>query len=864
MLAVRSANTEPIPGYRLLEPLGKGGFGEVWKCQAPGGMLKAVKFVEGNDELDQGESNAEQELRALENIKGLRHPFLLSIERVEIVEGNLVIVSELADRSLHDLLETHRAAGRPGIPRAEALAYLFEAAEVLDFLNHEHGLQHLDIKPRNLLLVGRHIKVGDFGLVASLSEVGTRSDALAGITPLYASPEIFDGHPSPYSDQYSLAVSYMELLTGETPYKARNSRQLMMMIATLEPDLSKLIEGDRAVVARAMSKAPAGRFSSCTEFVDALARVSPPTTSGVYRARTTALEVPVGSLGATKSNPRPSSGLFSRESRMVSAIRPAAPQGEQVLPGYHLQESLGRGPTGELWRARGPQGTPKFVRLMTPPGLNERGENPLDLLSRIDHPIAPRWEVVPAGSERVALVCDAGDSSLGNRFKEFRTAGHPGIPRVELMGTLGAIAQGLDELYHDTGLQHLCLTPKHLALQHGGALLLEFGLAELLWLPAGVQPATMNPRYSSGELHEGLISDACDQYSLALIYAELLVGVHPFRNLNARQLASSQLRGQPDLSLLPGVDRSIVAKALHADAQQRFRSCSEFLLALEAGVQQASHGTVAVPTSTAATRQGVSVMIPSLAQAAAQAAAPTSAGSQPWRSGIDEIVAGAAKGFEIQNVGLIHYRSQRGAGMEHRSWVRIAPGMARLKMSGFQEQWQAKLAGEAPSRWRFVLERGASLWERCRGKVPGLCVDVTMGTPQSSNGDLTPVLIAIAPVDCAPGKAAQLLAELGPALLTSLQAYLSIQSRREDQERFPLQEVISWQTPFGGMPVTAQTRDIGRKGMAIYSTQPIPLSAGTISLSRPASTATLQVPAVVRDCVPDGEGRYLVEIAFGG
>jgi hypothetical protein len=143
-------------------------------------------------------------------------------------------------------------------------------------------------------------------------------------------------------------------------------------------------------------------------------------------------------------------------------------------------------------------------------------------------------------------------------------------------------------------------------------------------------------------------------------------------------------------------------------------------------------------------------------------------------------------------------------------------------------------------------------------------VDVTMGTPQSSNGDLTPVLIAIAPVDCAPGKAAQLLAELGPALLTSLQAYLSIQSRREDQERFPLQEVISWQTPFGGMPVTAQTRDIGRKGMAIYSTQPIPLSAGTISLSRPASTATLQVPAVVRDCVPDGEGRYLVEIAFGG
>src|ERR1019366_4481613 len=80
-------HTEPIPGYRLLEPLGKGGFGEVWKCQAPGGMFKAIKFVQGNDELDQGDCNAKQELRAMENIKGLRHPFLLSIERVEIVEG---------------------------------------------------------------------------------------------------------------------------------------------------------------------------------------------------------------------------------------------------------------------------------------------------------------------------------------------------------------------------------------------------------------------------------------------------------------------------------------------------------------------------------------------------------------------------------------------------------------------------------------------------------------------------------------------------------------------------------------------------------------------------------------------------------
>src|SRR6266571_6176319 len=110
---LREPDAEPISGYRLVCPLGTGGFGEVWKCVAPGNIFKAIKFVYGNlNSLDGDAYRAEQEFKALEKIKEVRHPFILSTERIDIVEGDLAIVMELADRSLHDLLQDHQAAGR--------------------------------------------------------------------------------------------------------------------------------------------------------------------------------------------------------------------------------------------------------------------------------------------------------------------------------------------------------------------------------------------------------------------------------------------------------------------------------------------------------------------------------------------------------------------------------------------------------------------------------------------------------------------------------------------------------------------------------------------------------------------------------
>jgi serine/threonine protein kinase len=283
----KTAGAEPLPGYKLLSPLGRGGFGEVWKCEAPGGLHKAIKFVASESEDGRGDERFAQELSAFEQIKAIRHPFLLTLERVEQLGGELVMVMELADRQLQDRLNECRSCGLPGIPRDELLSYFADAAEALDVISAKFKLQHLDIKPANLFIVAGHVKVGDYGLVAQLEgpEAGNR-----GLTPRYVAPEVLQGAPSNASDQYSLALVYHELLTGEFPYSGRTPQQLMLQHVSAQPNLSALPPCDRPATARALAKQPGDRFPSCLAFVQALLAVGadtalPAAAMNIRRAR---------------------------------------------------------------------------------------------------------------------------------------------------------------------------------------------------------------------------------------------------------------------------------------------------------------------------------------------------------------------------------------------------------------------------------------------------------------------------------------------------------------------------------------------------------------------------------------------------
>src|SRR5262249_15932359 len=215
------SNAEPIPGYKLIERIGGGGFGEVWKAEAPGGLHKAIKFVYGDLQTagDDG-ARAEQELKAMSRVKTVRHPYILSLERYDIIDGQLIIVMELADRNLWERFKECKNDGLPGIPREELLRYMEETAEALDLMNIKYQLHNMDIKPHNIFLTHNHIKVADFGLVKDLE--GMVASVTGAVTPVYAAPETFDGYISRFCDQYSLAIVYQELLTGHRPFNGSN------------------------------------------------------------------------------------------------------------------------------------------------------------------------------------------------------------------------------------------------------------------------------------------------------------------------------------------------------------------------------------------------------------------------------------------------------------------------------------------------------------------------------------------------------------------------------------------------------------------------------------------------------------------
>ncbi|QDU61979.1 Serine/threonine-protein kinase PknI [Planctomycetes bacterium Pan216] len=249
-------------GYTLTECLGNGGFGQVWKAEAHDGSEPvAIKFVSGA-------SNAERDILDRIESQNIRHRHLLEIHSATSIEGWLMIVMTLCDTTLKDMLDESLEVDQAGLDSRTLLTYTTQAAEAIDYLV-ESGLTHRDVKSANIFLKNGEVMVGDLGLMKLLPDASNWHSRHSLIP--YGAPESYSGQVTDTSDQYSLALTYVELRCGKLPFEGKHVNEIIDLKLKGELSLDALDPGEEVVVRKALSPDPKARFGSCREFADQLA-----------------------------------------------------------------------------------------------------------------------------------------------------------------------------------------------------------------------------------------------------------------------------------------------------------------------------------------------------------------------------------------------------------------------------------------------------------------------------------------------------------------------------------------------------------------------------------------------------------------
>ena len=265
---------EPSPGYRLRRVRGRGGFAEVWEADSPSGPV-ALKFM-----LSSNTGTTAREVRSIQSLQTLDHPYLVKTHAVWSVPGYIVIAMELAEATLLDLMLVYHNDLGQHIPLPQLGLYLWQVGEALDFLNARRhtregrrvGFQHGDIKPNNVILFGDTAKLTDYGLATPT--YGPATPCPRHGTRDYAAPEVLQGYLSDTSDQFSLAVTYHVLRTGAFPFPPAPTGDLPKAYLRPPPDLSAVSPAEQTVLARALAPASQDRFRTCQDLTRGLLKAN--------------------------------------------------------------------------------------------------------------------------------------------------------------------------------------------------------------------------------------------------------------------------------------------------------------------------------------------------------------------------------------------------------------------------------------------------------------------------------------------------------------------------------------------------------------------------------------------------------------
>lgn len=855
---MKAANTVLFPGYRLIEPLPPHGPGALWKIASPGGRIKSARMLPGT----------ERDLTALQHLRSLGHTGLIPYDRIDLIDGELIFIRDLAPQTLESLLVDYLGGGRPGVPRTVALVHLREVAETLDAMAKKAGLQHLDLRPSAIALCDKRARLLDFGLAHCLAQrSGGLAEArqLGAFAPPHAAPELLNGAITLACDQYSLAATYFELVTGHA-FDSGN------------PKLTALSAKDRSAIERGLDADPAKRYATCEELIQALltadsrevslATSSPEASLDLNQIATKppASAVPANNAGASKKTPKVrSSGRHSRPSlnakkpsqerrRLeMGPARAAASPEENGLPGYRLIECNARTSAFEVWKGETLAGNRRIIRLLLGVNAleNRPDGTPLNRLLDLDHDALASTVYLPDGTNRLAVISDPGKLSLSGRFRRCQADNMPGIPRHELLDYMRLMAEAIDDLAGSSGLQHLSLTPKQLFVGQGRPRMIDFGLAQLFWLPAGEQGVSLNARYSAPELLQGRITAAADQYSLAAIYQEMLTGSHPFRQLGLHELAAGR-RAKPDLTMAPATDRAALSRALNVDPTRRFPTCSDFAAALEGSARPSRL------MAKAASKQIPLAPNGSRALAVASKLTPAQV--------VCELVQAAAGSVELREFRGIRFLMRRGECIEHRCFARLLPGTAWLKLEGFRQLWKAAGTAIDNNHFQFMVPADCSLWDRMMGRAPGLEVHVRLQRPHANVAALTEMAIDIFPVDKNAARGGRLLEDMAPYVLESIRNHLQAHKERRCQERLPFDQHVQVCSIFPnlsrGEPIAAHCRDISLHGMGLILPNEPETAQVAIRLATSEGADPVTVPGRIVRATLLPDGQYEVGINF--
>lgn len=245
--------------YTLIKRIGRGGFGEVWLAERRSKFVTTKVAIKLPLEEQVDTELIKREAVLWEQASG--HPNVLPIIDADEYDGQVVIVSEYAtDGSLEQLLKQN--GGR--LPIKKAVEITIGILNGLEFL-HSRKIIHRDLKTANVLLQGDAPRLADFGISRVMQTTAVSINA-AG-TPIYMSPEAFDGKRNKQTDIWSVGIILYEMLSGSFPFSVSSSSEILAAIIMKEPaPLSEEFPVElRKIVMKALSKPTSARYQTGLE-----------------------------------------------------------------------------------------------------------------------------------------------------------------------------------------------------------------------------------------------------------------------------------------------------------------------------------------------------------------------------------------------------------------------------------------------------------------------------------------------------------------------------------------------------------------------------------------------------------------------